>query len=174
MASRFLMPRLPQPTATRIPGLMRLAVLEESHCRRTSAATSATRGCGAVWRTSWTCGMSTGNPRLRSWHRHSSRRGTKTSTARNAGATINSLRRDLQGELLALPEPDPFNRCAAFLGAYGGHVPAAVLHRLTRDLDDHVAVLEPALLGRAAGADAVHEHAAVLALVVARPHAQPR
>src|SRR5437763_9035064 len=53
------MARLPHPTATRIPGLTRRASLEPSHCRRVSAATSATAGCGAVWRTSWTGGMST-------------------------------------------------------------------------------------------------------------------
>src|SRR5438128_1720591 len=55
------MPRLPHPTAIFIPGLMRRAVFEVSHCCRTAAAASATIGCGAVWRTSCTRGRFTVN-----------------------------------------------------------------------------------------------------------------
>src|SRR5438045_525115 len=57
------MPRLPQPTATRMPGLIRLATFDPSHAARTAAGTSARVGCGAVWRTSWTCGRFTAGPR---------------------------------------------------------------------------------------------------------------
>src|SRR6185437_6042349 len=56
---RLAMPRLPTPTATRLPRRMRPATRESRHCRRTSPATSAITGCGAVWRSGATCGMFT-------------------------------------------------------------------------------------------------------------------
>src|SRR5262245_29679698 len=53
------MPRLPTPTATRAPGRTRRRRLDACQSRRTSAATSATWGCGCVWRGGVTGGMST-------------------------------------------------------------------------------------------------------------------
>src|SRR5205809_4717765 len=62
MTSRLAMPRLPQPTATRMPGLIRFGRLDASQRRRTSPATSATLGWGDVCRSEVTCGKSTGRP----------------------------------------------------------------------------------------------------------------